>query len=104
MFGDLPPTDDVKCACGRDLEDAEVMTYSSINGTFRFHRCECGVEWTDHEPLEMVSMPVSADVVKQFHEECHDFRGSMDADGPRGVASRFGLDRAGWPHGLLSPR
>lgn len=40
-----------KCACGRLLADAEVHVLQLHSRHFTYHRCVCGVEWTETETI-----------------------------------------------------
>ncbi len=65
------------CACGRKLKDASAYVYRSHNERYVFHRCECGVEWTEHhtdiDPMD----PVSSDEVIEVHKRLAKFEGSI---------------------------
>jgi hypothetical protein len=65
------------CVCGRELKDASVYAYRSRNKCHVFHRCECGVEWTelrgDIDPTD----PVSSDEVIEVHTRLASFEGSI---------------------------
>jgi len=52
-----------KCACGRRRKDASVYTYRSRTDRYRFHRCECGTEWTEHLTDIAPTDPVTSDEV-----------------------------------------
>ena len=66
-----------KCSCGRRLKDATVYTYRSRTDRFLFHRCECGVEWTEHhtdiDPMD----PVTSDEVIEVHRRLAKFEGPI---------------------------
>jgi hypothetical protein len=57
---------------------ATVVNYRSRRGSYRFHRCQCGTEWTvsiheiDH------SLPVSGDEVLDVHQLLADFEGRLN--------------------------
>ena len=66
-----------KCVCGRELEDASVCVYRSNNKVHVFHRCDCGVEWTEHRSAIDPSDPVSSDEVIEVHMRMATFDGSI---------------------------
>jgi hypothetical protein len=70
MFGDPPRSRDERCACGRPPEEATVATYRSISGTYRFHRCPCGIAWTEHHPDPEQPAPTPSRALREFHEHC----------------------------------
>lgn len=55
------------CVCGRDLGDAVTCVYRSHGKCHSFHRCECGVEWTEHRTEIDLTGPVSSDEVIEVH-------------------------------------
>ena len=63
MHSSQPESDTVLCACGRPSDGATVTTYRSIHGTYRYHRCPCGMEWTEHDPHPDLSSAVTGDEV-----------------------------------------
>ena len=70
-------SDKSKCACGRRLKDAAVYTYRSHTDRFMFHRCDCGVEWTEHHTDIDPTDPVSSDEVIEVHRRLAKFEGSI---------------------------
>ena len=72
----LEPDKD-ECVCGRELRDASVCVYRSHNECLVFHRCECGVEWTDHHTDIDPTDPVSSDEVIEVHTRLAKFEGSI---------------------------
>jgi len=66
-----------KCACGRRLRDAAIYTYRSRTERFLFHRCECGVEWTEHRADIDPTDPISSDEVIEVHKRLAKFEGSI---------------------------
>lgn len=66
-----------KCVCGRKLEDASVCLYRSHTDRCLFHRCECGVEWTEHQTDIDPTDPVSSDEVIEVHTRLAEFEGSI---------------------------
>jgi len=70
------PGDSAKCACGRKLVRAAVYIYRSHTDICIFHRCECGVEWTEHRDVDP-SEPISSDEVIEVHTRLASFEGSM---------------------------
>ncbi len=66
-----------RCACGRRLKDASVYIYRSHGARYLFHRCECGVEWTDHQTDVNPHDPVTSDEVIEVHRRLENFAGSI---------------------------
>jgi hypothetical protein len=54
-----------------------VVSYRSQKGSFRFHRCECGTEWTEHLALIDRTVPVSGDELLDVHLALVDFEGKL---------------------------
>ena len=71
------PEPENRCACGRPLVDAAANLYRSHNGRFMFHRCECGIEWTEHQASVDPNEPISSDEVLEVHECLARFDGSI---------------------------
>lgn len=65
------------CVCGRQRSEAVAAVYRSYAAEFVFHRCPCGLEWT--ERLEGIdhSEPVSSDEVIEVHQCLAAFEGSL---------------------------
>src|SRR5438270_12969056 len=51
------------CSCGRSRSEASVSSFHSQASLFTFHRCECGLEWTEHAVSVDRSQPVTTDDV-----------------------------------------
>jgi hypothetical protein len=66
-----------KCVCGRELKDASACVYRSHKRSYVFHRCECGVEWTEHRTEIDPTDPVNSDEVIEVHRRLATFEGSM---------------------------
>lgn len=66
-----------KCVCGRELKDASVCVYRSNKISHIFHRCECGVEWTEHRTEIDPTDPVNSDEVIEVHTRLATFEGSL---------------------------
>jgi hypothetical protein len=66
-----------KCVCGRELQDAVACVYRSNNKWHVFHRCDCGVEWTEHRSAIDPTDPVSSDEVIEVHTRLAKFEGSI---------------------------
>ena len=43
------------CSCGRSRSEASVSSFHSQASLFTFHRCECGLEWTEHAVMEVAT-------------------------------------------------
>ena len=65
------------CTCGRSLTEAAVTTYRSQAALFTFHRCECGLEWTERTVGVDRSEPVTTDEVIEVHERLARFEGPL---------------------------
>ena len=66
-----------RCSCGRSRSEAAVSTFRSQSSLFTFHRCECGLEWTEHSVGVDRSQPVSTDEVIEVHERMAEFEGPL---------------------------
>ncbi len=66
-----------KCVCGRELKDTFACVYRSQNKRHVFHRCECGVEWTEHRTEIDPTDPVSSDEVIEVHTRLAEFEGPI---------------------------
>lgn len=77
MFGTQPYPRTERCACGRDPRDALVTRLSSITGTYSFHHCACGVEWTERVANPDGPEPACRDIVLEAHRQFKDFHGLM---------------------------
>jgi hypothetical protein len=73
-----PDLDPSRCACGREVTEADSVSYSASSGRYVFHRCECGAEWTQQLDHVDRSAPVSTDEVLEVHERLAAFRGSIN--------------------------
>lgn len=54
-----------------------VVSYRSHSGSYRFHRCECGTEWTVRMTLVDRTAPVSGDEILDVHLLLADFDGKL---------------------------
>lgn len=79
MHSSQPESYTVRCACGLPADGATVTTYRSIHGTYRYHRCPCGMEWTEHDPHPDLSSAVTGDEVIEVHEQLKEFHGTLRA-------------------------
>lgn len=78
MFGSQAAyTADTRCACGRDQQESTVTTFRSVSGTYLFHRCPCGIEWTEHVAVPEIPPATNGPAVREFHEHVHAFHGAM---------------------------
>ena len=68
---------DVLCRCGRELRAAAVATYRSHECRFVFHRCECGLEWTEQLPDVDRSAPITGDELLAVHQVLTSYEGSL---------------------------
>ena len=66
-----------RCTCGRSRSEAAVSTFRSQASLFTFHRCDCGLEWTEHNVGVDRSQPVSTDEVIEVHERMCKFEGPL---------------------------
>jgi hypothetical protein len=65
------------CACGRRRDAASSYIHQSNVATYVYHRCECGVEWTESRPSLDRSEPVSTDEVLEVHVSLLSFEGTL---------------------------
>ena len=65
------------CSCGRSRSEAAVSSFHSQASLFTFHRCECGLEWTEHTVSVDRSQPVTTDEVIEVHERMARFEGPL---------------------------
>ena len=65
------------CVCGRRLDAASSFTHQSNVATYVYHRCECGVEWTESHPNMDRSEPVSTDEILEVHTSLLAFEGGL---------------------------
>ena len=66
-----------RCSCGRSRSEAAVSTFHSQASLFTFHRCECGLEWTEQSLGVDRSQPVTTDEVIEVHERMARFEGPL---------------------------
>ena len=53
------------------------VSYRSSSGSYKFHRCECGVEWTERmTPIDR-TIPVSGDELLEVHILLASFEGKL---------------------------
>ncbi len=71
------PEPPARCSCGRSLGEASVTSFRSHSILFTFHRCECGLEWTDRAQGIDRSEPVTTDEVIEVHERMARFEGPL---------------------------
>lgn len=69
--------DAVLCRCGRELRAAAVATYRSQQNRWVFHRCECGLEWTEQFSDVDHSEPISGDELLAVHALLQAYEGSL---------------------------
>lgn len=66
-----------RCRCGRPQPKVRVVSYRSHSGSYRFHRCECGTEWTERMAHIDRTLPVSGDELLDVHLLLADFEGKL---------------------------
>jgi hypothetical protein len=66
-----------QCTCGRPERTVRVVSYRSHAGDFRFHRCECGTEWTERLAKVDRTQPVTMDELLDVHLLLADFEGRI---------------------------
>ena len=66
-----------RCRCGRPSRAVRVVSYRSASASYRYHRCECGTEWTERMALVDRSAPVSGDELLDVHLVLADFEGKL---------------------------
>jgi hypothetical protein len=54
-----------------------VVSYRSHSGSYRFHRCDCGTEWTERMAQVDRTAPVSSDELLDVHLLLADFEGRL---------------------------
>ena len=54
-----------------------MVSYRSHSGSYRFHRCECGTEWTERLGHIDRTQPVSGDELLDVHLLLADFEGKL---------------------------
>ena len=54
-----------------------MVSYRSHSGSYRFHRCECGTEWTERMAHIDRSVPVSGDELLDVHLVLAEFEGKL---------------------------
>jgi hypothetical protein len=64
------------CRCGRQ-RTIRVVSYRSQSGSYRFHRCECGTEWTERLAHIDRTVPVSGDELLDVHLLLAEFEGNL---------------------------
>lgn len=92
MFGGQAYTRDDRCACGRAPHEQTLTTYRSISGTYLFHRCPCGIAWTEHRADPEHPGPPTSTAVREVHEHFQAFHGLL-----RELARA--RPTLAWPHG-----
>lgn len=65
------------CTCGRSVTEAAVSTYRSHSVLFTFHRCECGLEWTERFSDVDRNEPISGDELLAVHQVLLSYEGSL---------------------------
>ena len=54
-----------------------MVSYRSSRGSYRFHRCECGTEWTERLAQVDRNAPVSGDEILDVHLLLATFDGKL---------------------------
>lgn len=65
------------CRCGRELNAVAVNVYRSQGSRYVFHRCECGLEWTEQFEDVDRSEPITGDELLTVHEVLRAYEGSL---------------------------
>ena len=60
--------DAARCSCGRSKSEAATRSFASAQGRVVFHRCECGLEWTERLSHANLGDPVSSDELIEVHQ------------------------------------
>lgn len=63
--------------CGRPLDECSAHVHHSTSAVYVYHRCSCGVEWTEMRPSVDRSQPVSGDEVIEVHKLLGSFEGPL---------------------------
>ena len=66
-----------QCGCGQSDRTVRVVSYRSGTGSFRFHRCECGTEWTERLAHIDRTLPVTGDELLDVHLVLAEFEGRL---------------------------
>ena len=54
-----------------------MVNYRTHSASYRYHRCECGTEWTERMTLVDRTAPVSGDELLDVHLVLMDFEGKL---------------------------
>jgi hypothetical protein len=66
-----------ECRCGRSERTVRVVSYRTRTGSYRFHRCDCGTEWTERMAHIDRSLPVTGDELLDVHQLLAEFDGRL---------------------------
>ena len=66
-----------RCACGRSRTEAQIYVHQAHVALYVYHRCECGIEWTESRPVVDRTEPVSSDEVLEVYKRLESFEGSF---------------------------
>jgi len=67
----------LRCRCGRELTTATANVYHSHLNRYVFHRCECGLEWTERFEEVDRSEPISGDELLAVHQVLLGYEGRV---------------------------
>jgi hypothetical protein len=69
--------EDERCRCTRPERTVRVVSYRSHSGSFRYHRCDCGTEWTERLTHVDRTRPVTGDELLDVHIALAEFEGKL---------------------------
>ena len=69
--------EDERCRCGRPPRAVRVVSYRTHSASYRYHRCECGTEWTERTAMVDRTAPVSGDELLDVHIALADWEGKL---------------------------
>ena len=56
-----------RCRCGRWPGSHRVVSYRGSSASYRYHRCDCGKEWTERVARIDRAQPITGDEVLDVH-------------------------------------
>lgn len=54
-----------------------MVSYRTHSASYRYHRCECGTEWTERTAMVDRTAPVSGDELLDVHIALADWEGKL---------------------------
>jgi hypothetical protein len=59
--------DSDRCPCGRWPAGHRVVSYRGSSASYRYHRCDCGTEWTERLTCIDRAQPITGDELLDVH-------------------------------------